>query len=143
MIIGDWSDKGNIHSISTPCVGIKRKLRQAFEVYHIDEFRTSKLHHITENEGKQLKIKFVKKKTKKTHDLRERLNRIQNRNQYKKQYQNDYTSLHSVLTFQMSNNRTICINRDLNAVRNMKKIVHSLIETKKRPIKYCRTQTSN
>ena len=42
--------------------------------------------------------------------------------------------MHAVLTFKMSNNRMGCINRDLNAVRNFKNIVESLIETKKRPL---------
>ena len=35
--------------ISTPNLGIKRKLQERFEVYNIDEFRTSCLHYKTED----------------------------------------------------------------------------------------------
>ena len=40
----------------------------------------------------------------------------------------------------MSNGRLGCINRDLNAVNNMKIIVDSLLMNKKRPTIYCRTK---
>ena len=42
IIIGDWSvGKQMRNFISTPNLGIKRKLQERFEVYNIDEFRTS------------------------------------------------------------------------------------------------------
>ena len=42
IIIGDWSvGKQMKHFISTPNLSLKRKLKERFKVYDIDEFRTS------------------------------------------------------------------------------------------------------
>ena len=49
-----------------------------------------------------------------------------------------YYKLHSVLTYKMENNRLGCINRDRNAVLNMKKIVKSWLTDKTRPEKFRR-----
>ena len=42
---------------------------------------------------------------------------------------NKTRSLHSVLTYKMENNRLGCINRDNNAVKNMKSIYDYYIES--------------
>jgi hypothetical protein len=47
MVIGDWGNKCRLSYISTPNVGIKRLLKKRFDVYHIDECCTSKLHYKT------------------------------------------------------------------------------------------------
>jgi hypothetical protein len=47
--------------------------------------------------------------------------------------------LHSVLTYKMENNRYGCIQRDINSVKNMKKIVAYWLVHKKRPEKYRRS----
>jgi hypothetical protein len=56
-----------------------------------------------------------------------------------------YYKLHSVLTYKMENNRLGCINRDRNAVLNMKKIVVSWLTDRTRPEKFRRgkVQSSN
>ena len=105
MIVGDWSDRCNLKYISTPCLGFKRMLKKRFDTYQINEHNTSQIHHKTHEKMENFTIKSNKKTIK----------------------------MHSVLTFKMSNDRMGCINRDLNAVRNFKNIVDSLIETKKRP----------
>jgi hypothetical protein len=46
--------------------------------------------------------------------------------------------LHSVLTYKMLNNRLGCINRDINAVKNMKNIVQSILKTGNRPVEFTR-----
>ena len=46
--------------------------------------------------------------------------------------------IHSVLILKEKENVTGCINRDLNAVLNYKKIVRSYLENWKRPEKFCR-----
>ena len=46
--------------------------------------------------------------------------------------------LHSVFTSQMCSKSYGIINRDYNALLNMKEIVKSLLETKKRPIEFTR-----
>ena len=48
------------------------------------------------------------------------------------------TKIHSVLTYKMENDRIGCINRDMNAVFNMKKIVIYWFNYKKRPLNYQR-----
>ena len=49
IIMGDWCIKKQmINFISTPNIGIKRKLNERFDVFNIDEYRTSCLHNKTE-----------------------------------------------------------------------------------------------
>jgi hypothetical protein len=116
LIIGDWSDKlkttpSRIKYISTPNLGLKRKLNEYFKVYNIDEFRTSCLNYKTEEKGENLYLPDKKKVMRK---------------------------IHSVLTYQTESKRIGCINRDENAVNNMVKLVKTYIEKKERPEKYRR-----
>ena len=87
-----------------------------FKVYNIDEFRTSKLHHITEEECENLCLMDK--------------NKIKEKRKERK--------IHAVLTYKMENRKSGCINRDENAVNNMIKIVKSQIEKKERPLNYRR-----
>lgn len=97
--------------ISTPNIGIKRKLKEHFTIYNLDEYKTSILHYKTENECE---------------------------NMYYNDKNGISRKLHSVLTFQMENKRIGCINRDNNSVNNMIKIVKYYLENKDRPEKYKR-----
>ena len=64
MIYGDWSIFAQAlqmrNYISTPNIGLKRKITKQFETYDIDEYRTSMLYHrtqtITENLSKTTKL---------------------------------------------------------------------------------------
>ena len=53
--------------ISTPNIGLKRKITKQFETYDIDEYRTSMLYHrtqtITEN------LSYISKENNKTYEL--------------------------------------------------------------------------
>ena len=116
VIMGDWSDKlktspSRIKYISTPNLGLKRKINEYLDVYNIDEFRTSCLNNKTEEKCENIYLPDKKGVIRK---------------------------IHSILTFQMENKRRGCINRDKNAVLNMVKIVKSFIETKTRPERYRR-----
>ena len=106
FILGDWGNKGRLHFISTPCIGLKRKLDERFNVYHIDEYKTSIINYKTGERCKNLIC--------------------------------DNLKIHSVLTYQTSNGRLGCMNRDKNSVNNMKKITESLLKTQKRPILFSR-----
>ena len=104
LIIGDASLGVNMWNIisTPPNVTIKRKLNTRFRVLSIDEFRTSCINCYThKRENTKLKYKGKDNKTR---------------------------SLHSVLTYKMENNRLGCINRDNNAVKNMKYIYDYYIE---------------
>ena len=215
FIMGDWSNRGKTKYISTPNMGMKRLLNKRFPVYLINEYGTSKYHHKTEEECKNLYINYTdneikriknnliknqkskNKNIKESNELRKNINtikkikktktkeeltenlinelkeknkynsklieelkeksieylkeeinknkklkediknkrknetRIINKLKYKKEKGN--YKLHSVLTYQMSTGELGCINRDRNAVLNMRKILKSLIETGKRP----------
>ena len=50
--------------------------------------------------------------------------------------------LHSVLTYKLENKESGCINRDKNAVNNMRRIVKHLIKYKERPIPFQRKSLS-
>jgi hypothetical protein len=114
FVIGDWSGNGIMKYISTSNKQMVKLLSKKFKVFLIDEYRTSKLYHKNDSEGTNLIVQTKKGEKK----------------------------LHSVLTFKMGNNNE-CINRDYNSVLNMEKIVKSLIETIKRPIKYSRQKINH
>jgi hypothetical protein len=112
IIIGDWSiGKQMINFISTPNLSIKRKLNTRFEVYNIDEFRTSCLNYKTEELCNNLYLPDKK---------------------------NIERKMHSILTFKMENKRKGCINRDKNGCKNIQKVFNHYIETGERPEKYKR-----
>ena len=97
--------------ISTPNLGLKRKLAEYFKVYNIDEFRSSCLNYKTEEKSENL---------------------------YLPDKQGELRKIHSILTYQTESKRMGCINRDKNAVNNMVKIVKEYIEKKERPLKFRR-----
>ena len=112
IIIGDWSiGKQMRNFISTPNLAIKRKLNTKFEVYNIDEFRTSCLNYKTEELCNNLYLPDKK---------------------------NIERKMHSILTFKMENKRKGCINRDKNGCKNIQKVFNHYIETGERPEKYKR-----
>ena len=120
LIYGDWSVTKQMRNfISTPNLGIKRKLAKKFNIYNIDEYRTSCLYYKTEEKGDNFYItdKINKKR-----------------------------KLHSVLTFKMETTeneckkiRIDCINRDYNGCINIRKIFHSYMKNETRPLHYCRS----
>ena len=112
IIIGDWSiGKQMRNFISTPNLSIKRKLNTRFEVYNIDEFRTSCLNYKTEELCNNL---------------------------YLPDKRNIERKMHAILTFKMENKRKGCINRDKNGCKNIQKVFNHYIETGERPEKYKR-----
>ena len=109
---GDWSNDKQIKNyISTPNLGLKRKIAEHFTVYNLNEFRTSKLNYKTEEV---------------------------NENMYMSDKKEVVRKMHSVLTYQTENKSLGCINRDENSVNNMIKIVNYYLEHKKRPFKFTR-----
>ena len=116
LIMGDWSDKlkkspCKLKYISTPNISLKRKLKEHFTIYNLDEFRTSCLNYKTEERCKNIYLPDKK---------------------------GIYRKIHSILTFQTESKRLGCINRDENAVNNMIKIVNSYLLDKTRPEKFRR-----
>ena len=70
IVMGDWSiGKQMRNFISTPMIGLKRKIAKKFTVYNIWEFRTSCLHHETEELCDNLYYEDKKGKTRKLHSL--------------------------------------------------------------------------
>jgi hypothetical protein len=90
---------------------LKRIIGKQMKVYNLDEFRTSKLNHKTEEVCKNLYLPDANGVIRK---------------------------LHSVLTYKMENRQIGCINRDENAVNNMIKIVNHYLNKKERLLKYRR-----
>ena len=144
IIIGDWSQGKQMRNfISTPGLRIKKKLKERFNVYNIDEYKTSCMSSKTEEKAENHYVKDWSK------------NKIQMR------YKNKHTALteketlimenkenltrklHSVLTFKMETNRKECINRDYNACLNMRKIFNDYISTGNRAEKYSRPKNDS
>jgi hypothetical protein len=112
LIYGDWSiGKQMRYMLSTPNIGLKRKLGEYFTIYSIDEYRTSLLNYKTEEVSENL---------------------------YLPDKNGVVRKMHSILTYQMENKRTGCINRDKNSVNNMAKITEHFLEYKEIPEKYRR-----
>jgi len=146
LVMGDWSiGKQMKHFISTPNLGLKRKLDEHFTIVSIDEYKTSKINCVTKKENENLIIynKEIIKRMEDKRKLKEEEN-IKKDNKIKEKEKKEITSvkLHSVLTYKMKNKRLGCINRDKNAVRNMQKITKQWLLNGKRPKVFCR-ETKN
>ena len=112
IIMGDWNSNHQMRgSISTPGIGLKRRLAEKFRVFNLDEFRTSCLHNKTEEKCENMTRSYPDGKSHK---------------------------IHAILTYKMSNNRYGCIQRDKNAVNNMKNIVESYLDKRERPLRFRR-----
>jgi hypothetical protein len=119
IVYGDWSISKQMRNfISTPNLGLKRKLAEYLTIYNLDEFRTSLLNWKNEDKNENLYLPDRKKVVRK---------------------------LHSVLTCQTVKNRSGCVNRDENSVNNMIKLVKYYLLNKnekeiknRRPLKFRR-----
>jgi hypothetical protein len=113
ILFGDFGFKTNCHkgNLSTPNNRLKRLIGKQMKIYNLDEFRTSKLNHKTEEVCENLYLPDANGVIRK---------------------------LHSVLTYKMEKGQIGCINRDENAVNNMIKIVNHYLEKKERLLKYRR-----
>lgn len=130
IIIGDWSNKGQLKFISTPNLSLKRKLAERFEVYTIDEYNTSKIHneYLIECDNLYVKVEQSNELSKNSND------KPLNKNKYY------LKKIHSVLTYKLVTSvigcnqiEMGCLNRDKNSVLNMESIMKSLLESGKRP----------
>ena len=130
IIMGDWSAKGAIKYMPTPNISIKRKLKEYFRVYHIDEFNTSKIHYKTNVKCTNQKVNIVvRDKDNNKKDLIKRL--------------------HAVLSYKIEKSgraskyiESGCINRDKNSVLNMERIIKSLLEIKRVPEEFSRKKNT-
>jgi hypothetical protein len=106
LVIGDWSQGKQMRGfISTPGIGLKRKLREQFMVYDVDEHRTSCVHHETKERCENLRL----------------------------EYNGRTRELHAVLTYKMERQRMGCINRDKNGCKNMMRLVEARRRGEERP----------
>ena len=108
--------------ISTPNIGLRRKLATRFKVYLIDEYRTSCLNWKTEEYNDNLYLPDKTGKSRKMHSILARIAAVRP----------------SDLTYEMENKRQGCINRDRNSCRNMRKIFEHHMKHGVRPERYCR-----
>lgn len=134
LVIGDWSGNGEIKYISTPGIGLRRKLQErSKDVVLLDEYKTSKIDYRTQKECDNYYVRkpyLIIKENKATQETI-----VIPKNSKK---------IHSILTSKMSNGRMRCINRDPgNAVNNFKIIVESLLFHKIRPEIYSRNKKSS
>ena len=112
LIMGDWSiGKQMRNFISTPNIRLERKIASKIPIYKVDEFRSSCLFHKTGVRCDNLYLPDLTSQTRK---------------------------IHSVLTYQMENQRLGCINRDSNGRQNIKKLFDYYLMFKTRPERYKR-----
>lgn len=112
IVMGDWSIGKQLRNfIPTPNLKLKRLLKERFNVYNLYEYNTSKLHYKTKEKCSNLTVTDKNGVTQK---------------------------LHSVRTFSMVNRRG-CVNRDINAVKNMRNLVEHYILYKERPKEFTNT----
>jgi hypothetical protein len=155
-IIGDHSVRCMKGTSPSKGIGLKRLLQSRFEhVYHIDEYNTSKLYWRTHLEGEQWYSKEARSYLSKEPKKKGRRGRGVEPKRYKNPKPPDIViniqtepelkgrEIHALKKFQSLNSLSMCINRDLNAVLNMRYIVQYLMEHDERPIEYCRRRTLN
>ena len=113
IIYGDWAQGKQMRNyMSTPNLGLKRKLTERFNVYNIDEYRSSCLHYKTEKRCENIKLKDKNGKMRKKH---------------------------AILTYKMEKKGIGCINRDNNSCKNLLKIVSHFLKTGERLENYKRS----
>ena len=143
LIMGDWSGRSKNHlrgMAPTPMIGIKRMLAKSFKIYNLDEYNTSKICNKTKEVCKKMKLK-VDEQFKKKPKVKVKKKKIKATLETAKIYRLE--KIHSILTYKMENNRIGCINRDVNAVLNMKEIGESIIRDNIRPLVFSRSSTSS
>jgi hypothetical protein len=134
IIMGDWSNFGRLKFISTPNLSLKRKLKERFNVYLIDEYNTSALHYKNHEKCDNIHGSYSSNKNKLTN----RKNKVEP--------EKKFTHLHAVLTSKIvsetaSNScESGCINRDKNSVLNMETIFKSLLKDCIRPKPFTRSK---
>jgi hypothetical protein len=156
LIMGDWSvPKQMKNFISTPMIGLKRRLRKEIEIINIDEYNTSAINNKTKTKCDNLTLKIYHKTIDKSNldlniDVKDKSNLVSNdvptnkpdidpnKDNIKKKAKYGFYKNHSILTYKMGNDRTGCINRDRNAVLNMKEIGECLLKRLPRPKAFCR-----
>jgi hypothetical protein len=106
IIYGDWSIGFQLRNFKpTPMISLKRKIHTRFKVYNIDEYKTSKIHHVTHKESEKLELPDKYGKSRK---------------------------IYAVLTSKMEG-KMFCINRDFNAINNFKVITYECLNNRPRP----------
>lgn len=122
LAYGDWNfSLQNKNNGSVPGIGLKRRLAKEFDIINVDEFRTSKLCHKTEEECINMKKRIMRDENGVENIIREKV--------------------HLVLTFKKRINgidHKMHINRDKNGVLNMLKITKSWLINRSRPKRYQR-----
>ena len=132
LLLGDWSmNKKGIKSISTPNKKYEKLLSKNFITLKLNEFRTSIIDNKTELkcENAIRKIDYKKIGIKSIYSL-ENL-KIKNEKKYKTKLNKP---IHKILTCKTSEKFNKYINRDMNAVKNMKKIVSNYLTVNKKPM---------
>jgi hypothetical protein len=165
LIYGDWSNKASMNLISTPNNEIKTLLTKNFITLNIDEYNTSKLDYIYENEcvNYELKTKIVSqkrfknyKKINKTYknikikidNEQKKVNKDENYIKVLEDFKIkkektieriEYSKINGILIFKQNKKDDVnkieksgCLNRDVNAVKNMEKIVKHYINSNSR-----------
>jgi len=132
LILGNWSmNKKGIKSTAVPNKKYENILKRNFITLKINEFRTSIIHNKTEKRCENLIKKYdIKKETIKSIYLLEGL-KIKNKDKYEKVIKDK--RIHKILVCKTNEKLNEYVNRDVNSVKNMKKIVSLYISTNYKP----------
>ena len=132
LILGNWSmNKKGIKSISTPNKKFEKVLEKNFITLKINEFRTSIIHNKNEKKCENYINKYDENKTniKSLYSL-EKL-KEKDIKRYNKAKNNK--KIHKILVCKTNKKLNEYVNRDINSVKNMIKIVSNYIKTNHKP----------
>ena len=116
LFYGDYSRSTSMKGCySTPNLGLKRLLSKRFEIFDINEYKTSKLYN--KNYKELINVKIRKGK-------HQRL-------------------LHEVLTLKEDTEKRIFVNRDVNACKNILSIGLYFLKNRERPKEFTRTDINS
>jgi hypothetical protein len=135
LILGNWSmNKIGIKKISTPNKKYEKILEKNFITLKINEFRTSIMHNKNEIKCENYVKKYdVKKSNIKSIYSLEKL-KEKDEKRYKKAISNK--KIHKILVCKTNEKLNEYVNRDINSVKNMRKIMLNLITENYKPKSY-------
>jgi len=135
LILGNWSmNKIGIKKISTPNKKYEKILEKNFITLKINEFRTSIIHNKREKKCEN----YIKK-----HDLKKiniksiyYLEKLKKKDEKRYKKATSDKKIHKILVCKTNAKLNEYVNRDINSVKNMKKIVLKLITENHKPKSY-------
>ena len=151
ILMGDWSNGINQmkNFKSTPRIGLKRKLKEHFKVYNLDEYKTSKMCSKNETTTKNLKLKTKMLYTKEELEKQNENLKIKSIKKNIKEQNKDINKSKRIQTKKFYKNKIAENNKKIKEIKEIKKekylykLKHSILTFKMNNRKGCINRDKN